>query len=295
MKKLCIALVLCTVAVSSAFGQDAGDTKPATGVEQLAGPEVGPEAVAKKLIEATKKGDMDAMLDCSDLKAIYEGGVPLLDPEPDEDLSFEQWEKAFREQTIRDAGDIRRPDLEYQILGTEEEDGVTYVKIKARESKESDWEEVELPFVKVDGEWKCNAERARVSERERELIEEQKKVSEEKRRAYEKRPVSQKVRCDKCGETSPQVTPFKTRGKFQPCPKCGEKAARAIVYWECGNPECNSQLIKVATHVYEDGTFHKSPDKFVCPKCGKPDFIAPMMLLLEYAKEIAEETGQDFP
>ena len=44
MKKICIAFVLCALPFTLTFGQDTGDTKPATGAEQLDGPEVGPKA-----------------------------------------------------------------------------------------------------------------------------------------------------------------------------------------------------------------------------------------------------------
>ena len=292
MKSLLIALVLCTVAASSAFGQDTADTKPATGAQQP----TDPKAVAKKILEAMKSGDMDAMLDCFDLKAMYDSDIPHLGHKPGvEDLSFEQWEKAFREQTSREAGDIRKPDLEYKILGTAEEEGTTWVTFKILEGKESNWEEIEMPFKKVDGEWKCYMEEARPRKRQREVVEKEVEAVKQQEKAFQEGPVSQEVRCDKCDETSPFKVAFKTRGKFQTCPKCGEKAARAIVYFVCGDPDCNNQLIKFANHVFEGSKFHKSPDRLVCPKCGRPEFILPQVLHLDAAKEIAKKTGQDFP
>ena len=284
MKSLLIALVLYTAAVSSVFGQNTGAGQPADSkTGSKAGPEVGPEAVAKKVLEAVKAGDVDAWIDCYDLKAVHEGGASVYVSDADVNVSFEQWLKKFRKMMMRNAAGWTERDAEYEILDTAEEDGTAYVRIKSRVDKGSAWKEFELPFRKVDGEWKCILLGAKPSKRE------------QGEKAWAERPVSQEVRCDKCGATSPLEVAFKDAQRFQTCPKCGEKAARAIVYWVCGNIECNSQLIKVAGRIVQDPTAPMSPNTVACPKCGKPDFIDPIALHLEDVKEIAEKTGQDFP
>ena len=115
----------------------------------------------------------------------------------------------------------------------------------------------------------------------------------QQKKDWNKAPVGKEVYCDACKDDFAQVTPFETRGKFQVCPKCGAKAARAIVYFVCGRPECDETLIKVANHVFEGSKFHKSPDRLECPTCERNEFIEPQVLHLETAEEIAKRTGQE--
>jgi len=117
----------------------------------------------------------------------------------------------------------------------------------------------------------------------------------EQEKAYKEAPIAQEVACDACGAVSPMEVSREQRRKFQVCPQCGQKLARPIVYFICGNPECNEQLVKIRNHVFGEDGFSASPDRLACPRCGRPEMIVPDELSFEDAKKIAEKTGQEFP
>jgi DNA-directed RNA polymerase subunit M/transcription elongation factor TFIIS len=129
------------------------------------------------------------------------------------------------------------------------------------------------------------------------LVSAQHRVLAEKEqvKAYKEGLVAQEVWCESCDTTSPLEVMFKDKARFQVCPKCGEKAARPIVYYMCMNEGCNKQLVKVRNHVMEGTEFLKSPDAFVCPNCGQASTLYFEPLHLDKARQVAEETGQPFP
>jgi hypothetical protein len=116
------------------------------------------------------------------------------------------------------------------------------------------------------------------------------------KQAFSEGQVSQEVFCDACGKTA-TIDPPITRSQaqqYQICQKCGSRSARPIVYYYCMSPECCKALIKVANVVVQDGR-PSAGDPIVCPVCGQEDTVTPMEIDLKRAKEIARETGQDFP
>ena len=122
------------------------------------------------------------------------------------------------------------------------------------------------------------------------------RTEEKQKTAFGRRVMALEVACDQCRAVSPMEVLHDQRGKFQVCPDCGAKQARPIVYYVCGNPECNQQLVRFINHVFEGREFHQSPEGGVrCPSCGRADTVEPREFSIEHARKIAQETGQDFP
>jgi Zn finger protein HypA/HybF involved in hydrogenase expression len=120
------------------------------------------------------------------------------------------------------------------------------------------------------------------------------RIESKQKTAFDQGLVAREVRCDNCGVVSPMDVAYVDRRHFQKCPACGAEAARPIVYYVCGNPDCNRQLIKVANHVWGPDGFSPG-DPIVCPKCGQARNVEPRELHLDEAERIAQETGRKLP
>jgi hypothetical protein len=138
MKKVWLVVVLAVTVI--AFGCGAGGGG-------------GVEATAKKLLDATKSGDVDAWLDHIDLKGMYEAQVPA---GAREQVKYEDFVKTTRDAMKR--GLKPNPEFEYQIISSEEKGDTATVKVKTKESKDAKWEEADVPFKKIDGKWKLTWE-----------------------------------------------------------------------------------------------------------------------------------------
>jgi hypothetical protein len=132
MRKLWIVAVLAVVVV--AFGCGAGGGSA--------------ESAAKKMLEATKKGDFDTIAKYIDWKAAYD----QLSEEQRAAKKFEDWKK----EQIAEVKPLFKPekDFEYEILEAKEEGDTATVKVKSRENKDAEWREDTVTFKKVDGAWK---------------------------------------------------------------------------------------------------------------------------------------------
>ncbi len=112
----------------------------------------GAEGTAKKLLEATKSGDADVILDHLDLKGMYES----LPETAREALKYEDWVKEAREGMKENIKPNK--EFEYEIISSKQEGDTATVKVKTKENKEAEWKEREVPFKKIDGKWKITME-----------------------------------------------------------------------------------------------------------------------------------------
>ena len=139
MKTLWIVTVLAIIAIS---------------IGCLGGGGGGAEAAAKNMMEALRKGDVDAIFAYVDLKDMY-------DKLPKEQRGAGTYEEFVKQQKallawIFESNKKSLAQLEFEILGSEVKGDVTMVKIRGRKNKEAPWEEKEHPFKKVDGKWKTD-------------------------------------------------------------------------------------------------------------------------------------------
>ena len=124
----------------------------------------------------------------------------------------------------------------------------------------------------------------------------QHRESAEKRfkRQWEENQASQEIVCDNCSETTTGLSLNRTEVlKYQVCPVCKQRKARAVVYYFCQNPACDRQLIRVRNSVWEGRSLPGDP--VICPKCHRGNDVIPDYLNLKSAERIAKETGQEFP
>jgi ketosteroid isomerase-like protein len=110
------------------------------------------ESAAKKILEATKTGDADTILDHMDLKGMYESLPEMARG----GLKYEDWEKKTREQMKKMFEP--NPEFEYEIISCKEEGDTATLKTKTKEHKDSEWEERETTLKKIDGTWKITAD-----------------------------------------------------------------------------------------------------------------------------------------
>jgi hypothetical protein len=146
MRTLWIVAIALVVAVSLGCGQGgkAGDESKGGG-----GKTDGAEAAAKQMLTAMQKGDIGTLLDCTDLKTMYDQT-----PEQQrEGKSFDEWKTDLRQQAEAGLG----TDFTFEVTGSEAVGDVTLVKVKVTKA-EGEPEETDIPFKKVDGQWKATPE-----------------------------------------------------------------------------------------------------------------------------------------
>jgi hypothetical protein len=147
MRTLWIAAVACLVAITLGCGKG-GDGTSGDGKGD-GGKTDGAEAAATQMLTAMQKGDIGALLDCADLKAMY-------DQTPEENRegkSFEEWKNDLREQATEGLG----TDFTFEVVSSEAVGDVTLVKVKVTQGG-GEPEELDIPFKQVDGQWKATPE-----------------------------------------------------------------------------------------------------------------------------------------
>lgn len=107
------------------------------------------EGAAKQMLTAMKKGDIDALLGCADIKAMYD----QLPEEGRGGKSFDEWKKELREQTEASL----TTDFDFEVTGSEAVGDVTLVKVKFTPAG-GEAEELDIPFKKVGGQWRATPE-----------------------------------------------------------------------------------------------------------------------------------------
>jgi hypothetical protein len=124
-------------------GGSGGSTVAASGVE----------AAVHEMMDAFKKGDPDPFLKHLDLEGIYQ---LMLTEEQRAETSLEDFKTQMREGMLQ-AG--APPDgFDYKIVGTKKQGDAMIVTISVKERAESDWDESEVEFKKMDGIWKITGE-----------------------------------------------------------------------------------------------------------------------------------------
>ena len=114
--------------------------------------------------------------------------------------------------------------------------------------------------------------------------------------AVAEQEVSRQVICDACDEVSSKSVLRKNQSKYQKCPACDEVAARAIIYYECGGPECDRELVSSpAGVIIEKKVSFRQDSNATCPTCRNPQNLGPRPLQYTQAEKIAKETDQEFP
>ena len=147
MRTLWTVVVALVVAVSLGCGKGSdGKSGDGKGGGGKAG---GAEAAASHMLTAMQKGDIGALLDCADLKTMYD----QTPEEQREGKSFEDWKKDLRQQAEEGLG----TDFTFEVTGSEAVGDVTLVKVKVTQA-EGEPEELDIPFKQVDGQWKATPE-----------------------------------------------------------------------------------------------------------------------------------------
>lgn len=113
----------------------------------------GPEATVEAMLDGFKEGDVDAFLNGIDLKGLYD--LSLTDEEKEE-ISYEDFVGQMREgmqgAPTPDEG------FAYKIGKSRKEGDTVILSVSIRQDADSEWEESEVPFKKIGGEWKITAE-----------------------------------------------------------------------------------------------------------------------------------------
>lgn len=109
----------------------------------------GAEEQARRLLEAMKQGNARAFLDLFDIEALHEDAAE----EEGEVAKLAEFAKKLREAVEAEFKDGPAQGFEYEVVGS-----VTVVKVKVRQSKDAEWQEHEIGFVKEDGQWKISVE-----------------------------------------------------------------------------------------------------------------------------------------
>lgn len=113
-----------------------------------------PQETLRQYFEARKAADIDAMLDCVDLKGLYkrmETGS----------LSYEKFEKTVRAGlALRFTFEPKqaRHAFECDLLGTRDDGAVTIVSIRTRPDNDSEWKHNEIPVKRIRRRWKITAD-----------------------------------------------------------------------------------------------------------------------------------------
>lgn len=113
-----------------------------------------PEQTLRQYFEARRAADIDAMLDCVDLKGSYE-------KEKTGTLSYKQYENTARLAlglAFKFERKQARHAFECELLGTRDDGAVTIVSIRTRPDNNSEWKHNEIPAKKIGRRWKITAD-----------------------------------------------------------------------------------------------------------------------------------------
>lgn len=137
MRAFWMAMVLIAAAVVAGCGAGKADA----------------EAAARELIEAARRGDVDAILEHCDLKGMYE---TALTDYGRQQLSYEQFVQMTREGLQEKFAPS--PELEYKNLGADVKGDTATVTVAVRTGPAAEWVEHTFMLTKVDGAWKVTTE-----------------------------------------------------------------------------------------------------------------------------------------
>ncbi len=116
----------------------------------------GAKGAAEKILKAVQSGDSDTIMDHMDLKGFYEMQKKQMEAYGAEVPTYDEWEKDFREKGKTDAKPNK--EFKYEIIEVKEEGDTATVKVKTKENKEAEWEEITVTMKKIDGKWKISME-----------------------------------------------------------------------------------------------------------------------------------------
>ena len=118
----------------------------------LGSPSAGPDATVRRLLDGARAGDLDAFLECCDLRALYEGVVA---PDRRQGLPFEQ----FVEETRRGLAGKLKPnaELEYEVQQVDQHGPEAVVQIRLRANANAEWVNWKLELLRTGRAWKVTA------------------------------------------------------------------------------------------------------------------------------------------
>jgi hypothetical protein len=137
---------------TKAGAEKAGETAEASSTGGTATAS-GAEAAVHEMMGAFKKGEPDPFLKHMDLEGMYN---LMLSEEERAETSLDDFKTQMRDGMLQ-AG-APPEGFDYKIMGSKKQGEVTVVTIQVKESAESEWDESEVEFKKMDGVWKITAE-----------------------------------------------------------------------------------------------------------------------------------------
>ncbi|MBN1918844.1 MAG: hypothetical protein JW889_13140 [Verrucomicrobia bacterium] len=161
MRNLWVLLIVVAVGFCLGCGKSDDGDKPAGGdakgngetpaTADTAVAADSPQAAAKAMLEAFKKGNPDGFLAGVDLKGVYDKL-----PEDQRAGTYEEMVEQMREG-MRQAGGPPEG-FDYKFGTSRTEGDITFLKISIKEGPDAEWDESEIPFKKIDGKWKITGE-----------------------------------------------------------------------------------------------------------------------------------------